>query len=260
MRYIDNSGLQWPGGWKAKAAKAYDAVVAKGQEVNRFSEVWRALKDELASLSHDKCWYCEIKQERSDNAVDHFRPKAYYKWLAFSLENFRYSCTFCNSRRTDAETCETGGKGDYFPLEAGSTRAVAPGEEDKEHPILLNPCIASDPTLLDFDDDGRPAARYPHHPKRYRRAKISIRLFHLDHSDLVERRRGLAIELNAKIKAANDLYDQVDDGNVAITNSYNSHVRDLKNAMAEKAELSVFAKKIISGRRDLPWVEALLET
>lgn len=37
--------------------------------------VWRDLKDGLANLLHDKCWYCETAVDRSDNAVDHFRPK-----------------------------------------------------------------------------------------------------------------------------------------------------------------------------------------
>jgi len=81
----------------------------------------------------------------------------------------------------------------------------------------------------------------------------------LNHSDLVEHRRRLAIELNEKIEAANALYDRVDTGDPAITSSYAHHVRDLKNAMAERAELSAFARKIVAGRRDIPWVEALFQ-
>ncbi|SDD51561.1 hypothetical protein [Belnapia rosea] len=123
--------------------------------------------------------------------------------------------------------------------------------------MLLNPCRASDPMLLDFTDDGRPTARHLDQPGRRFRAETSIRLYHLDHTDLVEHRRLLAIELNEKIDAANELYDRVDTGDLAIDRSYNSHVRDLKNAMAERAELSAFARKIVAGRRDLPWVEEL---
>lgn len=257
MRFIDNTRVRASDAWKAEAAAASEAVVANGKDVNDYGVIWRALKDELANLSHDKCWYCEIKQERSDNAVDHFRPKALYRWLAFSLDNFRYTCTFCNSRRRDLTTGLTGGKGDQFPLEQGCVRAAAPGEEGAERPLLLNPCSAADPMLLDFNDDGRPTARYPDHPLRRIRAETSIRLYHLDHSDLVEHRRILAIELNEKIEAANALYDLVDAGDPAIKRSYNNHVRELKNAMAERSELSTFARKIVAGRRDIPWVDAL---
>lgn len=258
MRFIDNTGLQAPLGWQADADTARQAVENPDQDVNAYGPVWRALKGRLADLSHDKCWYCEMRQERSDNAVDHFRPKTLYRWLAFVLDNFRYACTFCNSRRTDAETATTGGKGNYFPLEDGSVRATTPAGLALERPLLLNPCSAWDPGLLDFNDDGRPSARYPEHDARRKKAETSISLYHLDHSDLVEHRRILAIDLNATIESANDLYDRVDTGDAGITKSYNSHVRDLKNAMAERAQLSVFAKKIVSGRRDLPWVEALL--
>lgn len=257
MRFIDNSRVRPPAGWQADSDAAREAVVNRGEDVNKYGAVWRALKDVLADLSHDKCWYCEVKQERSDNAVDHFRPKALYRWLAFSLSNFRYACTFCNSRRTDVVTGLTGGKGDNFPLEEGCARATAPGEEAQERPVLLNPCRASDPMLLDFTDDGRPTARHLNQVGRRLRAETSIRLYHLDHTNLVEHRRLLAIEINEKIDAANDLYDRVDTGDPAIDRSYNNHVRDLKNAMAERAELSAFARKIVAGRRELPWVEEL---
>jgi len=137
MRFIDNRPLLAPEGWQERADVARNAVIDHGEDVNAYGAVWRELKDALAELSHDKCWYCEMRQERSDNAVDHFRPKAVYRWLAFSLRNFRYACTFCNSRRTDAGTGLTGGKGDHFPLEAGCARAESPGEEAQERSLLL---------------------------------------------------------------------------------------------------------------------------
>lgn len=257
MRFIDNKRLRPPEGWQDDANRATHSVLVEGEDVNRFSIIWRRLKDCLADLSDDKCWYCEIKQERSDNAVDHFRPKSSYAWLAFRAENLRFACTFCNSKRIDAATGLTGGKGDQFPLEHGCEKAVLPGEERRERPLLLNPCSPHDPTLLDFNDDGRPVARYGDNPLRRLKAETSIRLYSLDHSDIVETRRVLAIELNEKIEAANELYDLVDDGDISAERSYNAHVRDLKNAMSDKSELSTFARKIIAGRRDLPWVDVL---
>ena len=93
-------------------------------------KLWKDLKPFFEKASHKKCWYCESRQSRSDKAVDHFRPKgairddslghAGYWWLAFEPKNYRYSCTFCNSRRKSDDTA--GGKWDYFPLEDDSKR------------------------------------------------------------------------------------------------------------------------------------------
>ena len=127
MRTINNAPLQCPEGWEEKAAEAKAAVEAGQKTVNAQCRVWQQLKDALAECSYDKCWYCEIKQERSDNAVDHFRPKSLYPWLAFEKSNFRYTCTYCNSRRKNPDTGETEGKGDAFPLLGGTPRATEEG-------------------------------------------------------------------------------------------------------------------------------------
>ena len=90
MRYVDRSKLVKPTGWNQRAQEATQAV-ANGEDPNDHGQVWRDLKNGLAGLLHDKCWYCESPVDRSDNAVDHFRPKnrvsdaasphAGYRWL-----------------------------------------------------------------------------------------------------------------------------------------------------------------------------------
>lgn len=261
MRFIDNRFLQVPDEeWANKSETAKNEILNNGVDVNSRRAIWACCKDVLAEKSHDKCWYCEVKQERSDNAVDHYRPKSKYKWLAFGMNNFRYSCTYCNSLRRDDKTQIIGGKGDYFPLVDESRRATIEGQEDNEQPLLLDPCCAHDPSLLDFLEDGSPTAKDPLHAQRKLRAEISIQLYHLNHSDLVEKRRRLAIDLNNKIESANRLYANVDTGDASIDQSYNEHVRDLKMSMLEEAELSSFARKIIMGRQDLMWIESLIQT
>ncbi|MEQ9566880.1 MAG: hypothetical protein RLN85_13900, partial [Pseudomonadales bacterium] len=113
MRWIDQDKIQLPEGWLDKAAEAKRKVLDDGTKQEDLSDVWRCLKDALAALSDKRCWICEAPATRSDNAVDHFRPKnrvaeatkkhAGYKWLAFEVSNFRYACTFCNSKRIDRE-------------------------------------------------------------------------------------------------------------------------------------------------------------
>jgi uncharacterized protein (TIGR02646 family) len=260
MRKINNDALPVPNEWQVRCNDAKCKLAAGQISPDDRQQIWKDMKDALAERSHDKCWYCEIVQERSDNNVDHFRPKALYPWLAFELSNFRYACTYCNSRRKNPETGETGGKGDQFPLADESKRAEAEGGEDDESPLLLDPCRPQDPGLLDFRDDGRPCAKYPDHARRRLRAETSIRCYHLDSPALVEKRRELAAKLTKKIKQADKLIDRCDCGDPGIDNAFNALIADLSDAIAEKAELSTVAKKVISGSRDKEWVEDILRT
>lgn len=270
--------MKLPDGWSEKAKVAEQKVglisLAKDRKkaISSQSDIWGLLKDALADLSkvdlfNSKCWYCEIKQERSDKAVDHFRPKNRvadtdpvhegYWWLAFEKSNFRYSCTFCNSQRKNPETDETGGKGDHFPLLPSSPRARKPGEENAESPALLDPCKAQDPILLDFLDNGEPCAKYPDHPIKKYRAEISIKLYHLDHPGIVERRRIQAARIKSLIKNANRIYEKCDACSPDDDSLFDEIVSSLADFMSEKSELSAFSRKIIRGYRHISWVEEL---
>lgn len=271
MRYINNKKLKLTEGWTDRARKAKLAVECGEKTVNQQSAIWGELKDNLHDLSHGKCWYCEIRQDRSYNAVDHFRPKNEvadtvpvhkgYWWLAFDYTNFRYSCTFCNSLLKNPETGLTGGKGAKFPLLPGSPRANKPGEEQKESPMLLDPCIALDPGLLDFlADDGSPCARFRDNPIKQKRAEESIEIYHLNHPSLNEQRRILAVKIDSWIKKANMVYSRCDTGDPISDQTFDEIVCNLADAMSEKAELSSFAKRMISGSRNIEWVEQLFLT
>jgi hypothetical protein len=263
MRYINNRYLRLPEGWpdRANAAKqaveAANSINSRKKAITQNSSVWSALKDSLAGLSNDKCWYCEIKQERSDNAVDHFRPKNRvadtdpvhegYWWLAFEHSNFRYSCTFCNSLRKNPATGETEGKGDKFPLLPDTFRAKSPGEERYENPILLDPCVLKDTLLLDFRADGEPCAKYPDHPIKKLRAEESIKFYHLDHPGLIERRRILALQIESWINTANLLYDHCDSGDPMIDKAFNEIACNLVDSMSETSN-SHFKESAAIGR------------
>jgi hypothetical protein len=122
----------WFEDWKAfrdKKAEEIDPAADVDQtELNR--AVWGKVKGYLFALFHRKCGYCESYVEHiSPGAVDHYRPKATYRWLAYEITNYIPSCTECNS----------GGKGAQFPV-VGGRNATTPGAEKKERPQLLNPC------------------------------------------------------------------------------------------------------------------------
>ena len=256
MRFIYIDKIKLPEGWKEKAHHAKEAVENHRKSVNKFSSVWQELKDALAELSHGKCWYCECKQIRSDNAVDHFRPKSKYLWLAFDYKNYRYSCTLCNSKRKNPKTHEIEGKGDEFPLIDESKRVNdASGSLNQEAPLLLDPCKSNDVCLLDFRDDGSPCPRYQDDEIKKKRAEVSIKHYHLDHPDLVEKRKELALEIKQKIEEIDDSIS----GHPDIEPS-ESLMQDLHRFMNESSELSAFARRIIRGYRDRPWIDDLFCT
>lgn len=258
MRRIDPNKIAQDTAWDTNAAAAKGAV-DQGAAVGDYSEVWRATKPRLKAVSHDKCWYCEARQERADNAVDHFRPKSLYPWLAFELSNFRYACTFCNSVRTNPETGESAGKGNHFPL-FNDTRASNSTELANEDCILLDPCRGADPGLLDFLEDGQPCARYPDQQKRCKRAEESIHYYHLDHPDLVESRRQLALQIKDWIDGADAVYNKIDQGDLNIERAFTRFAESIYRVICEDAEFSVFARRIVDGHRNKAWIEDLLQS
>ena len=225
-----------------------------------FGNIWGELKSDLSKLSSGKCWYCESRQTRSDNAVDHFRPKSVYPWYAFNYENYRFACSFCNSPHKNPLTGITQGKSNYFPLLGNSTFARNEAEIDLEQPILLDPCNPADPRLLDFLVDGTPCSRYADNETFTRRVTESIRIYHLDQPDLVEQRRRLALRIDGLIKAADRQYARVLQGDQDAELAFVEFVRDIVQLLDDSAELSVFARRVVLNHRTKDWVQGILDT
>jgi len=117
-------------------------------------------------MSHGKCWYSESPDPQSGFDVDHFRPKNRarraekeldpgYQWLAFSVDNFRFSAQRSNRRSANEDEGDVEGKGDWFPLLNGSPKACWEDRcENTEQPVLLDPLVLADVQLLAFEQDG----------------------------------------------------------------------------------------------------------
>jgi len=187
-------------------------------------------------------------------AVDHFRPKAGVKecpnhqgywWLAFDLQNYRYSCEYCNSRRTDPKTNITGGKGTYFPLLTEETRADSPTDDITQEEIcLLDPTNPTDPGLLAFDDYGEAgpsAAALSENAKL--RVKKSIELYNLNLSVTVERRSVLCRDVKDTFNSAVQYF--IDNNQEALGRA----LSDLRLWISEKAEYAAAAKCYLLGLR-----------
>lgn len=270
MRYIDRSQLMLPDGWNARAAAAAQAV-ANGADLNDFSAVWRELKNGLADLSNDKCWYCEVSIPRSDNAVDHFRPKGRvsdaqnphsgYKWLAFSQSNFRYACTFCNSRRKDVDGGTVGGKADRFPLLDETARLYAAGPLTAERPALLDPCEIGDWKLIGcMRENGKPCATSSLDSER-QRADTSIEIYHLHHEPTCKLRHTAAVQLMSDIDEGKGQFiaAQTDPDQEA---GFKKVAERILRAINSKSQFSGEMRFLLRGERDVdhPWIEDLLQT
>jgi uncharacterized protein (TIGR02646 family) len=162
------------------------------------------VKAALADMFHGKCAYCETSYDASQPMdVEHWRPKAQvesvegstrpaYYWLAASWENLLPSCIDCNRRRKQIDVLtgreRLAGKADQFPVDTGTARATAPGQETGEVPLLLNPCdddpeaflrVTGAAVVKPADADGLAA----------RRARASIDVYALNRSGLVLARK-----------------------------------------------------------------------
>lgn len=271
MRRISTSTLEPPPGWETDAANALSAVEKlanatrhqRNAEIERYAaKTWRALKELLAALSYDKCWYCEIRQDRSLTDIDHFRPKGKvlglashpgYWWLAFDIDNYRYCCNLCNRRTTDSQTRLKGGKHEQFPIYDESNRAKSNQDDYRlEKPMLLDPLVPSDPGLLTWQINGDPAPRFSVAQNQlfHDRAKISIRVYHLDHHKLRLRRKKVYNRLKLLVNEGDLLYAKAVSNQPVLQESLDHVTNDLIEMINDAAELSAAATQYLLELRE----------
>lgn len=80
------------------------------------------------------CAYCQCELPRNDpGAVEHFRPKSVYWWLAYSFTNYFLSCRVCNSE------CKL----ERFPLASGTAPCTFAERDrlEEEKRLLLDPSV-----------------------------------------------------------------------------------------------------------------------
>lgn len=255
MRYINNTFIDTPEGWEERAEAARQQLAMGEKTLDQLSQVWRELKNALSEVSFRRCWYCESKIIRSDNAVDHYRPKGKvktgllsgdgsklidqelerphsgYKWRAFALENFRYSCDHCNEYRKHLQGT-SGGKWNYFPLISEARRAYVVEDERFEVPVLLDPCKAIDWKLLSYDSNGKPFSRFVENSEEDLKVRFSIRLLHLDQQGLNEARRACWSLVRPILKDAKYWFLQKIDGNPEADHNFQNELIQLEQWMS----------------------------
>lgn len=118
----------------AALARLREAVANRGGQPSRddLEGVYKHddVRQALWQMQHGKCAYCEREIEIAWDPVEHYRPFARYWWIAYSWSNLLAACNGCNS----------GGKGDKFPL-AEATKRLQPEDAPPgdEIPLVLDP-------------------------------------------------------------------------------------------------------------------------
>lgn len=199
-----------PAGFAATALIAERLVenaIAAGSLLNYDENIWGAHKPAFLSAQHGKCGYCEQPSCNHPGAMDHYAPKAEigdlmehgqevdatpkvvgrltptrfptgYWWLAYSWDNWLYTC----------ERCNTGWKRTLFPIQ--ERYRTAPSKRKKFSPLLLNPFGPIDPIHhLAFTPLGQILA-YRNSP----RGEATIRTCGLDRETLRAARAGIAAD------------------------------------------------------------------
>lgn len=245
---------------KSPAEIEESALKARHKAIGAKGKVWHAAGEALRLASNGKCWYCESYQDRSDKAVDHFRPKNSvseataghpgYWWLAFDWRNYRYSCTYCNSKRRDIDGGTEGGKQDHFPIIQPPPHARC-DTDPQDRAKLLDPTNDDDTKLLTFLPNGFP---YPakSDPVSIDRVNESIRLYHLNHGALVKKRKRLADDISQHVNYANAASAS---GN---EDQYRFHKKEIIKCVRANAEYSIAARVYLQAHRAHPWVEEIL--
>ena len=218
-------------------------VKARKVAITAKNTLWSDLSDLLAEQSNGKCWYCESKELRSDNPIDHFRPKGKvvecpghqgYWWLAFDWSNYRYACTFCNSRRVEAESTEK--------------------------PMLLDPTKANDCKLITFNQNGEACPNESDtSSNEFKRADKSIELYHLNHKNTTRARKQIHQEIRQLVASTNELFEQgLNAQSIAIESNIKNLIRKIRTT-CKSTQFNTAAKLYLSQFDNHQWVKEILD-
>lgn len=210
MKFVDLNKVYVPSEWEELVREMVAEIGAMPAEerakcLDKESyAVWRLMTTILERASGGKCFYLDVEITGAEGEVDHFRPKRGvqpsdlakdkphdgYWWLAFTVNNFRFSSQTSNRLSKDGETGVTCGKGTRFPLLDPEKRANSEAEMDQEVPLLLDPTKAEDVKLLGFNDAGEaePSMEAKDDTAR-KKVEVSIECYNLN-NEKIKKKRG----------------------------------------------------------------------
>ena len=184
---------------------------------------WNKWIPVLAAISHEKCWYTEAPANSTHWDLEHFRPKNRakygvnktdvledgYWWLAYNVENFRLAGSIVNLLRKDefSNRDVVLGKGNYFPLDTSHCNPCQPHQNHRQElPLLLDPTLFKDTTLITFDADGTLIAANPKSDYEREKIKMSEKYLGLNHTQIKTQRKKIWDACFEQIKKAEEYH------------------------------------------------------
>ena len=244
---------------KASLDRAHKKVAKKRTQKTRKQYIednggakWRPIKDRLTAQLGRKCWYTEVELIGGPMAIDHYRPVCDYWWLAFDAENYRVSCPWANSPEHNLQQGCAGGKGESFPLLPPAIRATKKNELPKERPVILDPCNATDCTLLAFQADGHPilSPDFAGDVNAAYRVDKSKLLLNLDHSEFTSKREQLCHDIADDVRTHEALPAASPERSVIRAR--------IQKRVLPTAQFSTAAMFYLRLHRHLDWVESIV--
>ncbi len=179
--------------------------------------------------------------------------------MAFDWKNYRYVCTYCNSRRVEVETA--GGKQDHFPLLPPRIWNVCEADTNNERPVLLDPCDIDDCNLLTFDINGNACAiTLDEHTEEYIRADTSITLYHLNHKPSKRVRKSIRQKIRILVTNTNTLVNEGLATNHIQIKSNKKELMKMIRPTCVTTKFNTAAKTYLREFNDNVWVKNILES
>ena len=229
-----------------------------------YQPLWTNYKPTITQAHFNgKCAYCESWVRASyPGEIDHYRPKTEvvsyknrgarhedtppkrkvatrtkpgYWWLAYCWDNWLLSCKLCN-----------GWKGSQFPTQPEAP-CLAPGDEARYHPVLLNPMTDDPAPHFHFDESGMIQGETT-------RGNTTIDICGLDRKYLTQARQRVAQTI---VKLADDLAVATNERNPL---AYRQTVqRIIQECQPEKAYSGMVRYLVadLTGRSYQFWQEAI---
>lgn len=170
--------------WRRECDEATEELVkqVEGGQKPEITDLYKDDRMKCVYKSPDapfygKCAYCESHiRVNHPGDIEHWRPKGRvsdesgkptnvvtsddgtstvhpgYYWLAYEWRNLLFACEACNRISTAKTASRRIGKGNQFPVR--DFRAVRPGEEEHEEPLLINPMDEDPSDHLEMDELG----------------------------------------------------------------------------------------------------------
>lgn len=116
------------------------------------------IKFELNRYHNGKCAFCETIVHQMH--VEHYRPKSYYYWLAYSWDNLLLACPMCNTAKSDKfDTLKPKASFNPSRIAGLSINSVSHIYDELEMPLMVNPEVTDPKGMICFTKDGKILAK-----------------------------------------------------------------------------------------------------